>query len=350
MEKSNQKSGDNSINLQANGDINIKAGSSIALYSIEEVAKQLMGSVFNELPDETKKQIKTNQKSYFQTLSENLGKLIEQGEELKKVINSPDFQYISKKAIISASRSSSEELHKNLSSLIIQRVNNDKEDLKRIVYDEAISTIGKLTTDQLKIITLCYLLRYTSYSGIISWETYKAYLGSHIKPFLDFKNTNAEFQHIEYTGCGAIGIGGWDIIDICRKQYSFLFFNPVEKEQIDSLILPSEVKERIVLLDPVADKYLIRFKNKEGLEEYMKENEISEENIKKLVSVYERHIKDNDETKKQIEETSIGKELIGLWGESYINNLSLTSVGIVIGASYFEQIIGQKIDISIWIN
>jgi hypothetical protein len=98
------------------------------------------------------------------------------------------------------------ELHKNLSSLIIQRINNDNEDLKRIVYDEAISTINKLTIDQLKIITLCYLLKYTSYGGIVSWEAYKKYLDRHIKPFLGFKNTNAEFQHIEYAGCGSIGI------------------------------------------------------------------------------------------------------------------------------------------------
>ena len=203
MEISNQKSGDNSTNLQAGRDIVVSSGN-VALYSIEEVAKQLMGSVFGELPEDTKKQIETNQKSYFQALSENLGKIIKQNEDLKKVIDSPDFQFISKTASISASRSSSAELHKNLSSLMTQRINNDDEDLKRIVYDEAISTIGKLTTDQLKIITLCYLGRYTTYGGIASWDTFKTYLNKHIKPFIEFKNTNAEFQHIEYAGCGSI--------------------------------------------------------------------------------------------------------------------------------------------------
>ena len=93
---SNQKSGDDSMNLQAGRDIVVNNGNSIALYSIEEVAKQLLGSVFGELPDETKKQIETNQKSYFQSLSENLSKIIKQNEELKTVINSPDFQYVSK--------------------------------------------------------------------------------------------------------------------------------------------------------------------------------------------------------------------------------------------------------------
>ncbi len=347
---SNQKSGDNSTNLQAGGNIVVN-NKSIALFSIEEVAKQLMGSVFGELPDGTKKQIKSNQKSYFQALSENLGQIIKQNEELKEIINSPDFQYISKKSTISASRSSSGELHKNLASLIIKRINNNSEGLKRIVYDEAISTINKLTTDQLKIIALCYLLRYTSYDKILSWETYKNYLDTNIKPFLNFKNTNAEFQHIEYTGCGSMGIGSWDLINIYKRQYSFLFLNLIEKNQIDDLNLSEEIKKEAIAIDTKEDKYLIRFKNKTDLEKYLNDKKIDKEVAHKLVSIYENNIKNNEDIKKKIsEETNIGKELIKLLEDSNLAHLSLTSVGIVIGANYFEQIVGEKIDISIWIN
>lgn len=348
---SSQKSGDDSTNLQAGRDIVVTNQNSVALYSIEEVAKQLLGSVFGELPEDTKKQIQDNQKSYFQALSENLGKIIKQNEDLQKIISSPDFQYISKTAAISASRSSSAELHKNLSSLIIQRINNNDEDLKRIVYDEAISTISKLTVDQLKIITLCYLLRYTAYSEIVSWETYKIYLDTHIKPFLGFKNTNAEFQHIEYAGCGSIGFAGWDVIDIHRQEYAFLFLNLTVKDQIDNLNLADEIKRGIVALNANEDKYLITFRNKTKLNNYLKNNKIDEETTKKIVTIYESHIKSNDEVKKKIvEETNTGRELIELCEKSNISQLSLTSVGIAIGASYFEQTTGEKIDISIWIN
>jgi hypothetical protein len=243
------------------------------------------------------------------------------------------------------------ELHKNLSSLIIQRINNDNEDLKRIVYDEAISTINKLTIDQLKIITLCYLLKYTSYGGIVSWEAYKKYLDRHIKPFLGFKNTNAEFQHIEYAGCGSIGIGSWDLINIYKQQYSFLFLDLVEKDQIDNLTLSDEIKKEIVALDTKEGKYFIRFKNKTDLEKYLKDKAVDEEISKKLISIYEGNLKNNEDIKKKIsEETNTGKELIELWEKSNLKHLSLTSVGIAIGASYFEQTVGEKIDISIWIN
>ena len=93
MEINNQKSGDNSTNLQAGGNITVNRNA-VALYSIEEVSKQLLSSVFGELPEETKTQISQNQKSYFQALSENLQKIVKDSSEVKKVIDSPDFQYI----------------------------------------------------------------------------------------------------------------------------------------------------------------------------------------------------------------------------------------------------------------
>lgn len=350
MKVSNQKSGDNSLNLQAGGNITVQNGT-VALYSIEEVSRQLLSSVFGELPDEAKQQITKNQKSYFQALAENLGKIVKQNDELKKIVGSPDFQFISKTAAISASRSPSIELHKNLASLVFQRINNDNEDLKRIVYDEAIATINKLTVDQLKIITLCYLARYTTYGGVISWDAFTKYLNTYIKPFTDFKNTNAEFQHIEYAGCGSIGIGSSSILETYKRQYSFLFLNLVEKAEIDDLDLSEEVKKELLRLDTIEDKYFIWIKNRDELEKYLKEKKIEEVKLTQFTSLYDRNIKNSEEVKKKLEEdTEIGKELLALWEKSNVSRLSLTSVGIAIAASYFEQTVGEKINIDIWIN
>lgn len=280
---SNQKSGDDSTNLQAGRDIVVNAGNSIALYSIEEVAKQLMGSVFGELPDETKKQIEANQKSYFQALSENLGKIIKQNEDLKKVIDSPDFQYISKTASISASRSSSAELHKNLSLLIIQRINNDSEDLKRIVYDETISTINKLTKDQLKILTLCFLLKRTKMNGLTNITQFNQYLEQRIKPFIDFKKTTAEFEHLVYTGCASISIASHDINGLLKGNYPEIF-------------------------------------------------------------------KDDNTPEKLLTDNETATKLTSVWKDTQIQNMNLTSVGIVIASTFYEQVTGDRINIDIWIN
>jgi len=282
--KNNQESGDNSTNLQAGGDIVINNTKAVALYSVEEVAKQLLNSVFGELPTNTKGLIENNQKSYFQALSEKIGTIIKQNEELEGIINSPDFQYISKKAAISASRSSSIELHKNLSTLIVQRINNDNEDLKRIVYDEAISTINKLTNDQLKILTLCFLIKRTKLNGITNIAQFNNYLESRIKPFIDFKGTTAEFEHLVYTGCASINsILVHDLAGLFKENYPEVFTDKNTPEKI------------------------------------LSENE-----------------------------TAI--KLMSVWKDTQIQNMNLTSVGIVIASTYYEQMTGDRINIDIWIN
>lgn len=274
-------------------------------------------------------------------------------EEIAK-LREPDTQLALIEAAKISGRKQNEELRNLLANLVVSRIKNDKtgkEELKNIVYNEAISTINKLTIDQLKIATLCYLLRYSWHTDVDSWEAFDNCLNTRIKPFLGFKNTNAEFQHIEYAGCGSMDSFGWDVIDIFRRYYSFLFFNLLEKEQIDNLNLSDEVKKTVVVLDTKEDKYSIRFKNRKKLEEYLEKKKVEEQTKKKLYSIYEGHIRSKDDIKAKIlRETKIGKELMEIWEKSALKHLSLTSVGIAIAASYFEQTTGEKINIDIWIN
>lgn len=226
---SKQTSGDNSTNIQAGRDI--VQNNNVILYSIEEVAKKLQNHVFGELPDITKHQIDTNQKSYFNVLSENLSRIVKNQEEVKKIIDTPDFQYISKMASISASKTSSVELHTNLAKLIVDRVNVDSKELQRIVYNEAIKTIEKLTKDQLKIITLVFLLKHARWMGINTIDEFNKYLEI-FRPFIDFKDSLSEYQHIQYTGCGIIGIMSYDILKIFKQNYSDVFSEDANMEEI----------------------------------------------------------------------------------------------------------------------
>ncbi len=67
--------------------------------------------------------------------------------------------------------------------------------------------------------------------------------------------------------------------------------------------------------------------------------------------MYQEYIQNEEEVRKKVyEETDGGKDLARAWADSQLEHLSLTSVGIVIGAAYYEQIIEEKIYIDIWIN
>ena len=331
------------------GQLNIQQG--LTYSEVKDLVTSVIDQKLIAFKDEAKVIYYQRTEKFKKLITDKIKNLPE--EEIAK-LKEPDTQLTLIEAAKISGRKQNEELRNLLANLVVSRIKNDKsgkEELKNIVYNEAILTVNKLTVDQLKIITLCYLLKDTSYGGIVSWNTFNNYLNTHIKPFLGFKNTNAEFQHIEYAGCGSIGIGSWDLINIYRLQYSFLFLNSVEKKEIDELNLQENVKQEIVVLDTKEDKYLIRFMNKGILEKYLKKKQVNEEIAKKLGLIYESHIKNNDDVKKKIlDETEIGKELLDLWENSNLKHLSLTSVGIVIGASYFEQVTGEKIDIGIWIN
>lgn len=318
-------------------------------------AKDLIVSVVDqkliEFKDEAAATFNKRTEEFKALLSEKIKDLPEQ--DMGK-LREPDTQIALLEAAKISGRKSNDELRNLLANLVVSRIKNDntgKEELKNIVYNEAISTVSKLTTDQLKIITLCYLARYTSYDGIVSWDTLKNYLNTHIKPFIHFKNTNAEFQHIEYAGCGSIEFSSLNLVNIYRQQYSFLFLNLIEKAKIEDLNLPEKIKSELLHLDTAEDKYLVRIKNIEKLQKYLKEKALEEEKVNRFTSLYEQNIKNSNEIKKKLEEeTEIGKELLELWEKSKIPRLSLTSVGIAIAASYFEQTVGEKINIDIWIN
>jgi hypothetical protein len=238
----NNSSGVNSNDMRAKGDIVINNGGMV-LYSIEEVAKQLVNSVFGELSQETKALIAINQQSYFQILREEIVGIKKQGDELKKTVDSPDFQYISKQAAISASRSSSAELHKNLASLLIHRINHDQEDLKKIMYDEAITVTPKITLDQLKIATLCFVIKHTKKNGITTPALFHQFLINAIKPLVDFKNTNIQFAHLVYTGCVTLTVSHHNLVDIFKRHYGNIF---KDDESLKTLLLNDETAIKLL--------------------------------------------------------------------------------------------------------
>jgi hypothetical protein len=331
------------------GQINIRKG--LTYFEIKDLVKSVVDQQLIAFRDEAETVYIQRTEEFKNLLVDKIKYLPE--EEISK-LKEPDTQLTLLEAAKISGRKQNEELRELLANLVVNRIKNDKsgkEELKNIVYNEAVSTINKLTVDQLKIVTLCYLLRYTRYSNIVSWDTFNNYLNSNIKQFLDFKDTDAEFQHLEYAGCCSISPLSWDLIDIFKMNYSFLFLNLVNKNQIDELALSDEIKNEIVALDVKEDKYFIRVLNKTELENYLKEKDVDEETVKNLVEIYESHVKNNEDIKTKIsDETDIGKELLGLLEQSTLQHLSLTSVGIAIAASYFEQVTGQKIDIDIWIN
>lgn len=274
---------------------------------------------------------------FKERLLEELKLLLSQ--ELEK-LKDPDTQF----AIIGAARISgrqkNEDRIKLLSRLLANRIRNsthdDKEEFKNIVCDEAIATVNKLTDDQLKIITLCYLLNY-QHRHITSQEQLIEHLNCNVEPFLDFNNDLSEFQHIEYTRCGSIAgppNTANELINVLLDKYSFLRFKEITPEEL--LTIPEEIRNDLVNKED--NRFYQRFHYDMAfgaLNGKIKDNTVKEE----MNNFYRSKIISNLITDKEIiENVSCGERLLHVYRTASLSTLSLTSVGIALAIHYFNQV------------
>jgi hypothetical protein len=285
---------------------------------------------------------------FKQVLIPKLGQLSEQ--ELDK-LRDPDTILALKEASEISGRKTNHELRQLLANLVIRRIKNNEpgeEELKNLVYNEAISTIAKLTPDQLKIITLCYLLRYTSNSAVTSIMSLNVYLNTSIKPFLEFRNTISQFQHIEYAGCGSINTFGISLSGVIKNNYFALFQKPIEPDNVQAWGIETDLLTKIT--SQREDKLYFVGRNKVDFKNNIKQHTFDEQIIKSILGRYEEHALSEQEVKDIVSNTDIGRQLINVWEESELMKMTLTTVGIVIGATNYEQILGDQVNIDKWIN
>lgn len=336
------------------GNQNVTQTGNIIQYGItsisdaEKLFEILFEKNFPKLREEAQKTAHETMKKYYDVFLKK-GNAELTSDDIKK-LSEPDVQYVLTNSIIQAGRKDEPELRENLALLLVERIKNSDNDLRRIVYNEAIDTIGKLTIDGLKIITLCFILRYTLWEGVFSLENLDELMKTRIIPFLDFKNTNAEFQHIVYAGCGELGIGEWNYPTIVQNQYYGLEPMTISKSQLNIHRIPEEIiGELFSTLDN--DNLQFNIVHEKQLEDYLAKipiQEIVKNSIRTEFSISKNRSIQIISTK--IKEFETIQKVIATVNETGLKNLSLTSVGIVIGAMYYERITGEKINISIWIN
>jgi len=251
---------------------------------------------------------------------------------------------------MSAARNDDEDLHKTLSKLIVTRVKENNIDIKRVVLNGAISTAGKLTLNQMKIITLSFLMKNTRFMSVRNWEGLKNNFEIKIKPFIDFSGTQSELLYLQYTGCGNVEtLLTTDIVAHLRATYGAVFVNSYTDEEIKGLNLPEEItKELFVRVD---DRTIPNVDGINELRDFLKNKEVENSLIENAVSIYESKLPSQEDIKSEFEkEIGWTKQLFELFQSTTFNKLTLTSVGMAIALAFYEQQIGQALNMETWIN
>ena len=274
------------------------------------------------------------------------GKLSE--VELNKFAD-PDLQYVMNQAIKSVARKDAPYSKTHLAVLLIKRIKNDAIELKSLVYNEAIDTISKLTKDQLDILTLCFLMFYSKNWKIISLRTFNEYLDTFMAPFKNYRDSRAQFQHIEFTGCGTMAITTRDALNVFMNSYPGIFNRSFSIEEADAFDFPQNVINEIFILDNSESRVYFQNFPKNELMDKVK-GLVKEEVQQKFWDAISIGEMKEDASRELLENgTKSGKKLREL-SASHIGHLQLTSVGIVIAATHYENTVQQQLNIDNWIN
>ena len=342
-----QKSGDDSVNIQAQS-VNIQA--SLTYSDVKAIALDVFKNNFKHLSvvaaDTAKKRAEEITGKFLDELKKRNREALNQAQD-------PDFQYSLYTVQKEYAKSGDKNLGDLLVDILVERTKVDQRGLLQIVLNESLAVAPKLTTSQLCALSIIFSLKYTRYLRMNSLDMLKHYLGYRLAPFAkDLPKSQASYQHLEFTGCGSVPFVSSSMTSIFKQTYPGVFTTGFSKEQFDGEIKQITGSEK--LLRPcVRDNSLFQFNATgfEVLKNKAKANGISETEYTKIEGFWKKYLISDEELKKDLVNKNESMAIIyDVWENSPMKNMRLTSVGIAIAHAYTHSKTGDSDDLSIWIN
>lgn len=268
----------------------------------------------------------------------------------------PSMQYDYLEAQKAYIKAGTPELCAILSDILVQRAGETSRSLLQIALGEAIHVAPKLIPSQMATLALVFNLNYTIRLSVNSHESFARYLKTFILPLFQkgVSQKASEFQHLNYTGCSQFETFGQELPKRVRNAYAGLFMKGFTEEE-----LPKTKQDRSFLeqypdlfVQCLNDQTKIQINaiREKDLEDKLNARIRDRDDQAKLVNLFEKNQMNDEKTMTLILQlVPEMQELAEYWENSNISRLTLTSVGIIIGAQYGRLITGQKYDLKIWI-
>ncbi|MHB1392488.1 MAG: LPO_1073/Vpar_1526 family protein [Clostridia bacterium] len=342
-----QKSGKQSTNIQTES-LTINQG--LFYTDVRDIALDVFKSNFLQLSEQAAIIARTRAEEITDKFLKELEEQHNSG-----VINAqdPDFQHALFTVQKEYARTGDKELGDLLVDLLVDRTKHDKRNILQIVLNESLSVAPKLTNEQIAALSLVFIIRYTVFRGLTNLTTFLEFLDLYIAPFVNLLTKSSScYQHLEFAGCGSIGINQVHIIDTFKNNYIGLFSKGFTEADIEERnIKLSDYPTLFTKCLHDSNKLQTNAISEEVLRSRVKQLGISEENINSIIALSNSFLMSDDEIKNYIiHERSYMEKVSDIWDGSYIKNLTLTSVGIAIGHANVKKSTGEFTDLSIWIN
>ncbi|MEX0804235.1 MAG: LPO_1073/Vpar_1526 family protein [Candidatus Binatia bacterium] len=344
-----QNVAEGSTAIQAGGSITItKTGQSYA--EVRDVALDVFRANFYELAGLAKDTAKARAGEITEAFLNKLQKEHPNGFEKAQ---DPDFQYALFTVQKEYARHGDKDLGDLLVDLLVDRSKQQDRDILQIVLNESLSTAPKLTENQLAVLAVIFLFKYTQQLNVGNHEKLGEYLDKHVYPFVSKLVKNmACYQHLEFSGCGAVGLGEHSLESILSATYQGLFLKGFDEKEVANhgVSIGLDPKFFMPCLND-GSKLQVRATNKQMLDKAFEAYSVTADDRNKISALFDAAKMNDVEVKaKCIEIRPFMSQLFDVWSESVMKNFTLTSVGIAIGHANIKRLVGEFANLAIWIN
>ncbi|MER6972809.1 LPO_1073/Vpar_1526 family protein [Nocardioides sp. NPDC000445] len=277
--------------------------------------------------------------------SEFLSRLAAEAPGATANFSDPDVQ----RTVYAAQRefacSGEEELGQVLIDLLVDRVQQEDRNLRALALNEAILAAPKLTERQRCAIGVVFLLRYARMAVIADASSIieTRFRGALLKlPSIEGLR-EMDLQHLEYVGVGAVSMGKMSLGELLLWTQTCAFTRGFAEDEMPDALRNFESRDRLVMdsyRDPARFQLAVA----------------ADEDVDKLLStVQEQDVRDAitsvraigrlsaDEVKSEVlAHTPDAATLIDVWESTSLKKLTLTSVGIALGHTYWRRFGGEE--------
>lgn len=350
-ETQDQSATGGSTAVQAGRDVIVTNTTGLTLMEARQVAIDVFNANFIRLADEAasiaSERADALREKFFERLSRENPEGLQQAKD-------PGFQHAFYTAQKEQARTGDVDLGDLLVDLLVDRTKHSERDIRQIVLDESLNTAPKLTDGQIAALSSIFLLRYTRNHGLLNHKALGEYFDKYVEPLASkLATSTASFQHLEFTGCGAIGAFHFLPEQNFEKNYQGLFLKGFDPQEINDRGISIGLDRRVFLPclnDPA--KLQVSALNEEVLDSHLASLSIPGEDITKIKELFNTNKMSHEEIRaKCVELRPFMEAVFDAWSNSSMNSFTLTSVGIAIGHANVKRIIGEEFaDLSIWIN
>lgn len=300
--------------------------------------------------EEAEKTAKERDEKFLSTFFEQLHNAKIDDNVMCEEFKNPDMQYTYIEAQKAYIRLGTPELENILSNLLVERAKETQRSLLQIALSEAVTVVPMLLPVQLDILALCFTLKYSRKLNVNNIPSFLHYIQNDILPHISSNmDKQSLFQHLVYTKTASIDLGELSLEDIFLETYGGLFLRGYSIEELDEY--PSKYPKLFTkcihdnkklqinaISEEALDKVLKTMKSispseRDYIQKHFSNNLMNEKNVRQFIC---SHLPNTEELFKQ-------------WNDTILKHLSLTSVGIVLGAKRSTQLTGNTYNMNIWI-